>query len=121
MNGKRRLIGSFNHGTMANALPQGIGAQASQPGRQVVAMWDDRGIAILLGELTTLRQMHLLLPDRLDEHGGGTPVDQGQWSLCRRACSPCRSCSSGCRHHSAVISATAMRAEDSSTIAFFVA
>ena len=43
MNGRRRLIGSFNHGTMANALPQAIGAQASQPGRQVVALSGDGG------------------------------------------------------------------------------
>jgi pyruvate dehydrogenase (quinone) len=59
MNGKRRLIGSFNHGSMANALPQAIGAQASQPGRQVVTLSGDGGLAMLLGELVTLRQMHL--------------------------------------------------------------
>jgi pyruvate dehydrogenase (quinone) len=59
MNGRRRLIGSFNHGSMANALPQAIGAQASQAGRQVVALSGDGGIAMLLGELITLRQLHL--------------------------------------------------------------
>jgi len=59
MNGKRRLIGSFNHGSMANALPQAIGAQGSQPGRQVVSFSGDGGIAMLLGELITLRQQHL--------------------------------------------------------------
>jgi pyruvate dehydrogenase (quinone) len=59
MNGKRRLLGSFTHATMANALPQGIGAQASQPGRQVVSLSGDGGLAMLLGELITLRQMHL--------------------------------------------------------------
>ena len=59
MNGRRRLIGSFNHGSMANALPQAIGAQASQPGRQVVTLSGDGGIAMLLGELITLRQLHL--------------------------------------------------------------
>jgi len=59
MNGRRRLIGSFNHGSMANALPQAIGAQASQPGRQVVALSGDGGLAMLLGELITLRQQHL--------------------------------------------------------------
>jgi pyruvate dehydrogenase (quinone) len=59
MNGTRRLIGSFNHGSMANALPQAIGAQASQPGRQVVALSGDGGLAMLLGELITLRQMRL--------------------------------------------------------------
>ena len=59
MNGRRRLVGSFNHGSMANALPQAIGAQASQPGRQVVALSGDGGVAMLLGELITLRQLHL--------------------------------------------------------------
>jgi pyruvate dehydrogenase (quinone) len=59
MNGKRRLLGSFTHATMANALPQGIGAQASQPERQVVALSGDGGLAMLLGELITLRQQHL--------------------------------------------------------------
>jgi pyruvate dehydrogenase (quinone) len=43
MNGARRLIGSFNHGSMANALPHAIGAQASQPGRQVVTLSGDGG------------------------------------------------------------------------------
>ena len=38
MNGRRRLVGSFNHGSMANALPQAIGVQASHPGRQVVTL-----------------------------------------------------------------------------------
>jgi pyruvate dehydrogenase (quinone) len=59
MNGSRRLIGSFNHGTMANALPHGIGAQASQPGRQVVSLSGDGGLAMMLGELITLRQQRL--------------------------------------------------------------
>ena len=59
MNGQRRLLGSFNHASMANALCQGIGAQASRPGRQVVALSGDGGLAMLLGELITLRQMDL--------------------------------------------------------------
>jgi pyruvate dehydrogenase (quinone) len=59
MNGTRRLIGSFNHGSMANALPHAIGAQACQPGRQVVSLSGDGGLAMLLGELITLRQQHL--------------------------------------------------------------
>jgi pyruvate dehydrogenase (quinone) len=59
MNGRRRLLGSFTHATMANAVPQGIGAQAGQPGRQVVALAGDGGLAMLLGELITLRQMRL--------------------------------------------------------------
>jgi pyruvate dehydrogenase (quinone) len=59
MNGRRRLIGSFSHGTMANALPQAIGVQAAHPGRQVVALSGDGGLAMLLGELLTLRQQKL--------------------------------------------------------------
>jgi pyruvate dehydrogenase (quinone) len=59
MNGTRRLIGSFNHGSMANALPQAIGAQATYPGRQVVALAGDGGLAMLLGELLTLHQQQL--------------------------------------------------------------
>jgi len=59
MNGKRRLLGSFNHGSMANALPQAIGAQASHPGRQVVALCGDGGLAMLMGDLLSLRQLGL--------------------------------------------------------------
>jgi pyruvate dehydrogenase (quinone) len=59
MNGRRRLLGSFNHGSMANALPQAIGVQASQARRQVVALSGDGGLAMLLGELLTLRQHRL--------------------------------------------------------------
>jgi pyruvate dehydrogenase (quinone) len=59
MNGRRRLIGSFNHGTMANAMPQAIGVQASQPGRQVVTLSGDGGLAMMMGELLTLRQQRL--------------------------------------------------------------
>ena len=59
MNGKRRLLGSFNHGSMANALPQAIGAQVTHPDRQVIAMSGDGGIAMILGDLLTLRQHEL--------------------------------------------------------------
>jgi pyruvate dehydrogenase (quinone) len=59
MNGQRRLIGSFNHGSMANALPQAIGASASHKGRQVIAMSGDGGIAMMLGDLLTLQQLNL--------------------------------------------------------------
>lgn len=59
MNGKRRMIGSFSHGSMANALSHGIGAQASHPKRQVVALAGDGGLAMLLGELITLTQNKL--------------------------------------------------------------
>ena len=59
MNGKRRLLGSFTHGSMANALPQAIGAQVSYPGRQVISMSGDGGFAMLMGDLLTLRQQEL--------------------------------------------------------------
>jgi pyruvate dehydrogenase (quinone) len=59
MNGRRRLLGSFSHGSMANALPHAIGAQASHPGRQVISLSGDGGVAMLLGELLTLRQLDL--------------------------------------------------------------
>jgi len=57
MNGRRRLLGSFSHGSMANALPQAIGAQVSHPGRQVVSLSGDGGLAMLLGDLLSLRQL----------------------------------------------------------------
>ena len=59
MNGRRRLIGSFSHGSMANALMHGIGAQTAAPGRQVVALAGDGGLAMMLGELITLTQNEL--------------------------------------------------------------
>ncbi len=57
MNGKRRLLGSFNHGSMANALPQAIGAQVSHAGRQVISLSGDGGLAMLMGDLLSLRQL----------------------------------------------------------------
>ncbi|AZA12360.1 pyruvate dehydrogenase [Corynebacterium gerontici] len=59
--GGRELLASFRHGTMANALPQAIGAQLSHPDRQVVAMCGDGGLAMLLGELLTVRLHELPL------------------------------------------------------------
>ena len=57
VNGKRRLLGSFNHGSMANALPQAIGAQVNEPKRQVISLSGDGGLAMLLGDLLSLRQL----------------------------------------------------------------
>lgn len=54
-NGRRRMIGSFRHGSMANALPHAVGAQLGAPGRQVVSLSGDGGLAMLLGELITVR------------------------------------------------------------------
>jgi pyruvate dehydrogenase (quinone) len=59
MNGRRRLLSSFNHGSMANALPQAIGAQISHPGRQVIALSGDGGFSMLMGDLLSLRQLNL--------------------------------------------------------------
>lgn len=59
MNGRRRLVGSWVHGSMANAMAHAIGVQASQPGRQVVSMSGDGGFTMLMGDLITLTQMKL--------------------------------------------------------------
>jgi pyruvate dehydrogenase (quinone) len=59
MNGKRRLIGSFWHGSMANALAQALGAQAAFPGRQVVSLSGDGGFQMLLGDFLSLVQLGL--------------------------------------------------------------
>jgi pyruvate dehydrogenase (quinone) len=59
MNGKRRLLGSFNHGSMANAMPQAIGAQAAYPGRQVISLSGDGGFSMLMGDVITLKQQKL--------------------------------------------------------------
>lgn len=61
MNGKRRLIGSFNHGSMANALSQAIGAQGTDRDRQVVALCGDGGFAMLMGDILSVRQLDLPL------------------------------------------------------------
>jgi pyruvate dehydrogenase (quinone) len=57
--GRRRIIGSFRHGTMANALPHAIGAAYAYPGRQVVSMSGDGGLTMLLGELLTVAEHEL--------------------------------------------------------------
>ncbi|MDO9398154.1 MAG: ubiquinone-dependent pyruvate dehydrogenase, partial [Herbiconiux sp.] len=59
MNGRRRLIGSFSHGSMANALPHAIGVQSAFPDRQVITLSGDGGLAMLFGELLTVRQSKL--------------------------------------------------------------
>ena len=57
MNGKRRLLGSFWHGSMANAMAQAIGAQAAFPGRQVISLSGDGGFAMLMGDFLSLAQL----------------------------------------------------------------
>ncbi|MFJ5078540.1 pyruvate dehydrogenase [Streptomyces sp. NPDC088553] len=58
-NGRRRIIGSFSHGSMANALPQAIGAQFTDRNRQVVSLSGDGGFSMLMGDFLTLVQYDL--------------------------------------------------------------
>jgi pyruvate dehydrogenase (quinone) len=57
--GKREMLGSWNHGSMANAMPQAIGAALARPGRQVIALCGDGGLSMLLGDLATIVQYKL--------------------------------------------------------------
>jgi len=59
MNGKRRLLGSFWHGSMANAMAQAIGVQAAYPGRQVISLSGDGGFTMLMGDFLSLVQLGL--------------------------------------------------------------
>jgi pyruvate dehydrogenase (quinone) len=59
MNGNRRLLGSFSHGSMANALPQAIGAQEVFPERQVICLSGDGGFSMLMGDFLSLKQLKL--------------------------------------------------------------
>lgn len=59
MNGKRRLLGSFNHGSMANALLQAMGAQAAAPDRQVISLSGDGGFTMMMGDFLSLVQLDL--------------------------------------------------------------
>src|SRR5260221_9286642 len=59
MNGRRRLVGSFWHGSMANAMAQAIGAQAAFPARQVISLSGDGGFAMLMGDFLSLAQLGL--------------------------------------------------------------
>jgi pyruvate dehydrogenase (quinone) len=67
--GRRRLLGSFNHGSMANALPQAIGAQLPDRSRQVIAMAGDGGFAMLMGDFLTLLQYDLPVKIVLFDNG----------------------------------------------------
>lgn len=85
MSGTRRLIGSFNLGSMANAMPQGLGAVALDPSRQVIALAGDGGLTMLLGDLITAVAYQLPLKVivfdnrslgmvRLEQEQGGLPT-----------------------------------------------
>ena len=57
--GQRKMLGSFNHGSMANAMPMAIGAALAHPNRQVIALCGDGGLSMLLGDLATIKQYNL--------------------------------------------------------------
>ncbi len=57
--GKRELLGSFNHGSMANAMPQAIGAALARPNQQIIAFCGDGGISMMMGDLATIVQYDL--------------------------------------------------------------
>jgi len=59
VNGKRRIVGSFNHGSMANAMLHAIGAQAAFPGRQVISLSGDGGFTMMMGDFISLKQLGL--------------------------------------------------------------
>jgi len=57
--GERKMLGSFNHGSMANAMPQSIGAALACPDKQVIAFCGDGGVSMMLGDLMTIVQYQL--------------------------------------------------------------
>jgi len=57
--GERKMLGSFNHGSMANAMPMAIGAALAHPEKQVIAMCGDGGLSMLLGDLATIHQYNI--------------------------------------------------------------
>ena len=57
--GQRKMLGSFNHGSMANAMPMAIGAALAHPEKQVIALCGDGGLSMLLGDLATIKQYNL--------------------------------------------------------------
>lgn len=57
--GERKMLGSFNHGSMANAMPMAIGAALAHPGKEVIAMCGDGGLSMLLGDMATIFQYKL--------------------------------------------------------------
>ena len=57
--GERKMLGSFNHGSMANAMPQAIGAAFARPDQQVIAFCGDGGLSMMMGDLMTIVQYNL--------------------------------------------------------------
>ena len=82
MNGKRRLIGSFVHGSMANAMAQAIGAQAAFPRRQVISLSGDGGFSMLMGDFLSLAQLGL--PVKVCRVQQSARSGLSRWSSSRR-------------------------------------
>ena len=84
--GERKMLGSFNHGSMANAVPQAIGASLAFPERQVWALCGDGGISMLLGDLSTIVQYKfvkiVVFNNRLGCRVTGLADGYGQSRLC---------------------------------------
>ncbi len=74
VNGKRRIVGSFNHGSMANAMLHAIGAQVAYPNRQVVSFSGDGGFTMMMGEFVTLLQHCTCLREN---HPGSSTTARG--------------------------------------------
>ncbi len=85
MTAGRRLIGSFNHGSMANAMPQAIGAQLAYPGRQVIAMCGDGGLTMLLGDLSTAVTYDLAIKFIVFDNG---LLDMVHWEMLAEGIEP---------------------------------
>lgn len=85
MTAGRRLIGSFNHGSMANALPQALGAQLAFAGRQVIAMCGDGGLTMLLGDLSTVTTYDLPIKIVVFDNG---LLDMVHWEMLAEGIEP---------------------------------
>jgi glyoxylate carboligase len=88
MNGKRRLLGSFWRGSMANAMAQAIGAQSAFPGRQVISLSGDGGFSMLMGDFLSLAQLGRLFNNgylgfiELEQKSTGFATNQCLRALC---------------------------------------
>ena len=82
-NGRRRLLGSLNHGSMANALAQAIGAQTANPNQQVISFSGDGGLTMLMGDLLTLAQQNLPIKVVVLNNGTHTLGGASSRAACR--------------------------------------
>jgi len=78
VNGKRRSLISLSHGTMANAMPQALGAQKAFPGRQIISLSGDGGLAMLMGDMLTAVREKLPIKIVVLDNGSLNLVEQEQ-------------------------------------------